>query len=193
MRRSDVRDVVLIVAAVAASLVAGWLEPRGIGPYITAVLIAACALVVGWRWHGLSKAMIGGIAIFSGLLLLLGIGDWMTAVQNVLKGSSSSSGQVVPVRPLGSPSLTVSKSGRSIVNSCPRRACRVIAALPDGSTVYMTCYVDAESVTDRYKSSRWFLIRFEGRGRPVKHESGFVHSSDVVDQALTPQCRNVSR
>ena len=74
-----------------------------------------------------------------------------------------------------------------MVNACPSRTCRVVAALPDGSTVYMTCFIDAQWITDRYKSNRWFEIRFKQRNAK-REQTGFIHSSDIVYQALTPRC-----
>ena len=47
--------------------------------------------------------------------------------------------------------------------------------------------ISGDWFSDRYRSDRWFKIRYVYQGR---RRSGYVHSSEVIGQAATPRCRN---
>ena len=83
--------------------------------------------------------------------------------------------------PAPASTITSSANLRSCVDTA-NRYCGSIGSFGAKTSVAMQCWIDGSTVTEAYRSNRWFLVR-----RSDGYEA-FVHSSRVGSQTSTPNC-----
>lgn len=136
---------------------------------------------------GPSRAGQGVLAVLAACVLVLDVLGKVRHLQTAWNGTSTAPVNVVQRKPFGSPSETHSLRVVSLVRrTCAWTRCRVLARLPDGTSVLMRCWVTGEYLGGRYRSARWLLFRLKEGGHKLV---GYIHSADVIGQALAPQCR----
>lgn len=77
-------------------------------------------------------------------------------------------------------------TGAASLRDCTKTAlpgCAPRYKIAAGTTVKMHCWIDDSKATGAYSSDRWFYVT------TAADRKGFVHSSWVADQTVTPKCR----
>jgi hypothetical protein len=99
----------------------------------------------------------------------------------VMLTTALSASPLTPAAEASSSTITGTATWRDCTNvSLP--GCAGRGTLANGTAVQMHCWIDDSTVTERYRSPRWFYVSGPNAVR------GFVHSSRVVNQTRVGHC-----
>jgi hypothetical protein len=176
----------LLGGAVAAMFVALLVLPIGWPTYLGIFGVTASGVLLYSRRRGIKKAASAAYALLGIGLAISGAFGVVSTLQRSLRSEHGQPSLTYTLKPYGSPSNVASDQGVALVRTCPHVRCVAVARLRPDDSVYMRCWITGDWFSDRYRSDRWFRIRFVYRGRRY---AGFIPSSEVIGQAATPHCR----